>query len=159
MADLFLTIAFAAWLLFVFSIWQVARLLGGWQPAQAHVWRSDYTLEHQSADFWSLGLSGLTTRGWRWDDGENARLIEDEIVYTTRDGRERRALVSRRVARGRMPSGYYTVWYDPADPDQVTAIGPWHWGGTALVALALLAACGSVIAQTGLPPAVAALIR
>ena len=91
------------------------------------MWRSDYTEAQQREDLWSFGFTAFTSRGYNWRDGEDSRLIEDEVRFRTRDGREVRTLVTRRVHRGWTPSGVYTVWYDPADPVHATARGPWEW--------------------------------
>ena len=110
MTDLILVALFGAWLFFAFSVWQVVRLLSGWKPAAAKVWHSDYSEAQQREDFWSFGMTAFTSRGWNWRDGEDQRYIEDEIVYTPQDGRERRSVVKRYVHRGWKPSNVYTVW-------------------------------------------------
>lgn len=135
MADLILVAAVAIALLAGFCLWQVLRLLGSWRPALARVWRSDYTDSQQREDFWSFGMTMFTSRGYNWRDGEDSRLIEDEIVFTGDDGRERRALVKRRVDRGWRPSQNYTVWYNPADPAQVTVLGPLYWSFLGVLSL------------------------
>lgn len=159
MADLFFVAAIGAWLFFVYSVWQVMRLLGGWKPAVARVWRSDYTEDQQREDRWSLGFTMLTSRGYNWRDGDHGREIEDEILFTPDDGRERRALVTRQVHRGWKPSGHYTIWYDCADPDNVTAYGPWYWGLMAVLSVVMLCVLGNTLARMGLPPMLANLVQ
>ena len=158
MADLLLVGLLVAWLLFVFCVWQAVRLLGGWKPASAQVWRSDYTEDQQREDFWCLGFTQFTSRGWNWRDGDDARLIEDEIVFTTDCGQQVRTLVERRVARGWRPSGVYTVWYDPADPCRVTVLGPLYWMLMAALAVAGAVMLARAVAAIGLPPALLALL-
>ncbi|MEO0030726.1 MAG: hypothetical protein RIS94_484 [Pseudomonadota bacterium] len=153
MADLLLVAMLAAWLFFVFCVWQAIRLFGGWKPASAQVWRSDYTEDQQNEDRWCLGFTSFTSRGWNWRDGEDSRLIEDEIVFTTDQGREVRTLVQRRVDRGWRPSGVYTVWYDPADPRRATVLGPFYWAAMAALSLAAMVMLARALAAAGLPPA------
>ena len=117
----------------LYCLWRAWGLLSGWRPAVANVVDSDYDSPQQKEDFWSFGFTALTSRGWNWRDGENARLIEDRIVFEDGNGTRHRATVKRRVRRGWRPSAVYTVWYDPEDPDRVTAFGPFYWLLMALV--------------------------
>ncbi|WP_408591869.1 DUF3592 domain-containing protein [Novosphingobium sp.] len=135
MAD-FIIVAIVADALFVLlCLWQVLTLLSGWRPALARVWRSDYTRDQQREDFWSFGMTAFTSRGYNWRDGEDTRLVEDEIVFTGDDGREHRALMQRQVARGWQPTQNYGVWYNPANPAQVTVRGPLYWSFLAILSL------------------------
>jgi hypothetical protein len=111
----------------LYCLWRAARMFATMKPAVANVTRSDYDEGQQSEDFWSFGLTAFTSRGWNWRDGENDRLIEDEIMFDDADGRRRRATVQRRVRRGWRPFSVYTIWYDPEDTAKVTAFGPGHW--------------------------------
>lgn len=138
MAELLLLLALGAYLALVFCLFRALQLLGSWRPAAALVWRSDYTDAQQNDDFWSFGSTFGTLRGFNWRDGQHARLIEDEIRFTTTSGQEQRAVVQRRVRRGWTPSSSYIVWYDPADPARVTAQGPSFWLLHALLLLILI---------------------
>lgn len=155
MADFILVALLCAWLFFVFSVWQVVRLLSGWRPAAAKVWRSDYTEAQQREDFWSAGMTAFTSRGWNWRDGEDQRHVEDEIVYTPHDGRERRTLVTRQVHRGWTPDSVYTVWYDAADPDRVTTNGPLHWALMAVLGIFATVVIANLFHEYGPPPLLA----
>jgi hypothetical protein len=117
----------------LYCLWRAAHMFATLRPAVANVTRSDYDQGQQSEDFWSFGFTALTSRGWDWRDGENARLIEDEIVFEDDQGARHRATVRRRVRRGWRPYSVYTIWYDPEDPAKVTAFGPGHWIMLALV--------------------------
>ncbi|WP_353229885.1 DUF3592 domain-containing protein [Novosphingobium sp.] len=136
MASLFLLLAIVAWVAMVYALWRVACMLAGWRPTPAQVCKSDYTDTQQWEDRWLSPM--MTSRGYSWRDGDDMRMITDEIVYTPADGHQRRALVERQVVRGWQPSGVYTVWYDTADPTQVTFYGPFYW--------LLMAASSGVIA-------------
>jgi hypothetical protein len=149
MADLILVATLAAWLFFVFCVWQALRLIGGWRPATARVLRSDYTEAQQREDFWSFGMTMFTSRGWNWRDGEDSRLIEDDVEFTTADGHMQRAVVRRQVHRGWRPSLYYPVWYDTADPARVTVLGPWFWGLMAVLALMVTISLARTAAASG----------
>lgn len=119
--------------------WRAAHLFLAWIPAVANVVRSDYSDLEQQDDFWHFGMVLGTMRGWNWRDGKGARLIHDDIRFVDRAGGEHRASVARRVRRGWRPYSVYTVWYDPADPAQVTAFGPGYWLMLALLFLCMLA--------------------
>ncbi len=159
MAAGFLVLAVAGWVAMVLAAWRVMRMLSGWQPTVADVWKSDYTESDQWQDRWSLGNDMLTTRGFNWRDGEDERLITDEIVYTTSNGQQHRALVERQVWRGRRPDSVYTVWYDEADPDRVTPRGPGYWALVALAGAAVMVAAIYNLAMFGGLPAALAQLR
>jgi hypothetical protein len=127
MIDLLILAAPLLVLAMLYCRWRAAHIFATLQPAVANVMRSDYDQSQQSEDFWSFGFTGLTSRGWNWRDGENGRLIEDEIFFEDNQGARHRATVQRRVRRGWRPNSVYTVWYDPEDPAKVTAFGPGHW--------------------------------
>lgn len=135
---------------FFYCLFRGLRMFGTMRPAAAMVWRSDYTESQRRDDFWSFGTIG-TQRGFNWQDGQNARLIEDEIRFTTADGRKHTALVQRRVRRGWTPSSNYVVWYDPANPARVTAMGPYAWFGYALLAAFGCALLGYTWLDAGAP--------
>ena len=148
MAQVFLVAALVGWGLMVGALWRMVAMLGSWCPTVANVTKSDYTANQQWEDRW-LGNSMMTSRGFNWRDGEDTRLIGDEIVYTPADGRLRHGLVERWVWRGWQPSGVYTVWYDESDPDRVTARGPLHWFGLAIVGVMLLGISIQAIIRAG----------
>lgn len=137
----------------VFSVWRACALFDGWLPSAATVWRSDYTENQQSEDLWCAGMTAFTSRGYNWRDGEDMRLIEDEIRFYTAEGLEVRAVVERRVHRGFRPAGVYTVWYKVADPHCVTANGPWAWIFYAVLFAVACGVLGAQLARMGLPPA------
>ena len=111
----------------LYCLWRAAHMLMTYRPAVANVTRSDYDQGQQSEDFWSFGFTAFTSRGWNWRDGEDDRLIEDEIFFEDGEGERHRATVQRRVRRGWRPYSVYTIWYDPADPARVTSFGPGYW--------------------------------
>lgn len=146
----FLVVAMVGFAMFaVFCFWRVCTLLGGWKPAVAHVWRSDYTQDQQSEDRWSLGMTAFTSRGYNWRDGDDMRWVEDEIRFTDASGHEHRALVQRHVIRGWRPSQNYPIWYDPADPTKVTARGPFHWCGIGLLSAVVVVMLVRVLLALG----------
>lgn len=140
MADLLILAAPVLVLALCFCGWQAALRLLVWVPATAQVARGGYSEVEQQDDFWHGGASLSTLRGYNIRDGEGSRLIEDEVVFTDGEGKQRRALVERRVTRGWRPDGLFTIWYLPADPARVTAFGPFHWALLALLCAAALAA-------------------
>lgn len=148
MAGFLMLAALVAWLAFVVCVLRALRLFAGWMPAAATVWRSDYTENQQSDDFWSMGMTLFSLRGWNWRDGDDTRYIEDEIRFHDQDGVERRTIVHRWVHRGWQPSGVYTVWYDAADPEKATVLGPFTWALWA--ALSLVLACVALHALAGM---------
>jgi len=158
MADLLVIAALGAWLGFVGCTLRALSLFATWQPAPATVWRSDYTEGQQSEDFWSMGMTLFTSRGWNWRDGEDSRYIEDEIRFRDRDGIERRTIVHRWVHRGWRPDGAYTVWYDPKEPTRATTLGPFTWGAWALLSLLLACVALNALRSIGLPPVLAGLL-
>ena len=111
----------------VYCGWRALRMFSAWRPAVATVWKSGYGECDQQDDFWHFGFTLATRRGWNWRDGENARLIEDEIIFSDAEGGRHRALVERRVRRGWRPGNVYMIWYDPARPERVTTFGPGYW--------------------------------
>jgi len=125
--DVLILAAPALMLAMLYCSWRAFHLFRTWTPAAATVWQRDYTDAERSDDFWHFGFTIGTLRGWNWRDGDNARLIEDEVMFTDAEGRNRRVTVERRVRRGWRPSSVYTIWYDPADPNQATAFGPGYW--------------------------------
>lgn len=133
MIELLLLAGLGSFVAAIYCLIRGFRMFGTMRPAAATVWRSDYTDAQRREDFWSFGTIG-TQRGFNWQDGQNARLIEDEIRFTTADGRQHATLVHRRVRRGWTPSSSYVVWYYPANPARVTAMGPYAWFGYALLA-------------------------
>ena len=133
----------------LYCCWRAASLFGSRKPAIATVRDSDYSDTERRDDFWHFGFTLGTIRGWNWRDGQNARLISDQIDFTDAAGENHRATVQRRVRRGWRPSGAYTVWYDPNDPAQVTAFGPGHWLFIALVFGAALVSVFSLCLDLG----------
>lgn len=140
MRDLLILAAPLLMLSLLYCGWRAARLFLTWNPAAATVSRSDYSSGEQQDDFWRGGPGVGSLRGLDWRDGEDSRLIEDEVSFTDSDGERRRAVVERRVAAGWRPDSVFTIWYDPADPARrVTAFGPGHWLGLALLFAGALA--------------------
>jgi hypothetical protein len=130
MAQVFLFAALLGWATMVFGLWWVAVMLAGWQSAAATVTKSDYTDTDQWQDRWAHGNYRLMSGNSGLLDDEDSRLVHEDIAYTPADGRERHAMVTRRVARARWrggPAGAYVVWYDQANPDRVTPRGPFYW--------------------------------
>lgn len=124
----------------LWCVWRAGHLLLSWRPASAQVSKSGYSDLDRQEDFW-IRNPLLTTRGWNWSDGEDSRMIEDEIRFTDAGGTDRVATVRRRVIAGWRPDGLFIIWYDPAHPERVTAFGPFYWLAMALFwcgALALL---------------------
>lgn len=128
----------------LYCVWRAFDLVRNWTPTVATVSRSGYDELDQQDDFWHFNFVIGTRRGWNWRDGKNSRLIEDEIVFSEGNGHHHRALVERRVRRGWRPGNVYTIWYDPADPDRVTAFGPGYWLLMALVWFVMLGGVFSV---------------
>jgi hypothetical protein len=114
----------------LYCAYRAVTLFTAWRPAAAVVWSSDYTEDQQRDDFWGFGFR----RGWRLTDGDNSRLIEETVHYQDEDGERHAAEVKRYVRRGWRPDGAHVIWYDRANPDSATAIGPGHW---LFIALAL----------------------
>ena len=141
--------AAAGWAAMALALWRIARLLGGWSPAVAHVERSDYTENQQWEDRWLFNAPMMTSRGWNWRDGEDERLIEEDIVYTLADGTQHRAIIERRVARGWRPSTVYTVWVSNDDPNRVTVRGPLYWSMVACGGITLMGEAVYLILQHG----------
>jgi hypothetical protein len=139
MTDLLIFAAPVLMLALLFCAWRAAILLLVWVPTTAQVAKGGYSALEQQDDFWHGGASLTTLRGYDLRDGEDSRLIEDEVVFTDDDGAQHRALVERRVARGWRPDGLFTIWYHPADPARVTAFGPFHWAMLSLLCAAALA--------------------
>ncbi|HEX4693138.1 DUF3592 domain-containing protein [Sphingomonas sp.] len=134
----FITFATPALMLgLLYCLYRAATLFAAWRPAAAVVWGSDYTDAERRDDFWGFG----TLRGWRITDGDHQRLIEETVHYQDADGEAHVTEVKRYVRAGWRPSGAHIVWYDTADPDRATALGPGYWllsaGGLA-VALVML---------------------
>jgi hypothetical protein len=127
--------------------WRALRMFGAWRLAVATVWKSGYGEFDQQDDCWNFGFTLATRRVWTWRDGENARLIEDEVVFADAKGARHRARVERRVARGRRPSNIYTIWYDPARPEAATTFGPGYWLLLMAIWACLLASAWTVGAQ------------
>lgn len=127
MIDMLVVAAPMLMLATLYCLWRAAHMLMTFRPAVANVMRSDYDQGQQSEDFWSFGFTAFTSRGWNWRDGEDGRLIEDQIMFEDGDGERHRATVQRRVRRGWRPDGVYTIWYDPDEPARVTSFGPGHW--------------------------------
>ncbi|MES2097737.1 MAG: hypothetical protein V4459_13340 [Pseudomonadota bacterium] len=127
----FVTFAAPALMLgILYCLYRAVTLFAAWRPAAALVWSTDYSDAQQSDDRWGLGLK----RGWRLTDGNNSRLVEETVHYQDENGERRVAEVKRYVRRGWRPDGAHIIWYDTADPDKATAIGPGHW---LLIAFAL----------------------
>lgn len=133
----FALLATGAWLVMLFALAQVIDLFTGWHAAMARVRASDYSEAQQWEDRWLPRMA--TSRGVDWDDGEDERMINETIVYTTLEGHEHVAQVRRQVMAGWQPDSAYTVWYKDADPDCVTMRGPFTW-------IAVMIACGAVMA-------------
>jgi hypothetical protein len=145
MQDLLIIAVPAATLACLYCCWRAGHLFLAWNPAAANVMHSDYDRLQQQDDFWRFGITIGSLRGWNWRDGNHGRLIHDEISFQDREGREQRATIDRRVRRGWRPYAVYTVWYDPADPQRVTAFGPGYWlmmAGVFAYMLVLLFAVG-----------------
>ena len=143
--------AVGAVLAFLFCLFRGLTMLGRWRAAPARVWRSDYTEMQQHDDFWSMGFTLGTARGFDWRDGQHSRRIEEEIVYTRSDGTDHRAVVHRQVRRGWRPNAAYVVWYDPANPEKVTAFGPFSWLGYAGLIAFMIGLIVFTALQRGLP--------
>jgi len=130
-----MTLATPALVLGIFyCVYRAAALFGGWRPAAALVWSSDYSDAQRSDDFWGYGM----LRGWRWGDGNGQRLIEETVHYQDEHGDRHVAEVKRYVRAGWRPSNAHTIWYDAAAPDNATTFGPGYWLLTAFVLAALL---------------------
>lgn len=127
MKDAFTLAAPIVLLAMLYCLGRAIRVARAWTPTVATVWKSGYGEADQQDDFWHFGFTLGTRRGWSWRDGENARLIKDEIVFTDAAGQRHRALVERRVRRGWRPNNVYTVWYQPGRPERVTTFGPGYW--------------------------------
>jgi hypothetical protein len=137
MADLLVIAAPLLMLAFLYCGWRATRLLLGWRPAAATVWRGDCGELDQLEDFW-IKSDMLTTRGWSPFDGEGQREIEEIVTFEDSEGTSHRAPVRRHVQQGWRPDSVYTIWYDPADPRRATAFGPGSWAVGALLAAAAL---------------------
>lgn len=139
MADLLIIAAPLLMLACLYCGWRAGRLLLGWRPATATVWRGDYSELEQLEDFW-IKPDYLTTRGWNpLVEGPDHREINEVVTFTDADGHRHRAHIRREVQQGWKPDGIYTIWYDPADPSRrLTAYGPGSWLLGALVAAGLL---------------------
>ena len=133
----------------LYCVWRAATLFQTWKPTVATVAKSGYGELDQNDDFWHIGLTIATRSGWNWRDGENARLIEDENTFTDDGGHHHRALIQRRVRRGWRPDNVYTIWYDPACPERVTAFGPGYWLLMAVVWFVVLGSVFSVGMKLG----------
>lgn len=130
--------AVAGWAAMAFAMWRIVRLFGGWSPAVANVERCDYTENQQWEDRWLFNSPMMTSRGFNWRDGEDERLIEEDIVYTLADGTQHRAIIERRVLRGWRPSTVYTVWVNDEDPSRVTVRGPLYWSMVMLTGIGVM---------------------
>lgn len=128
----------------LYCCWRAMTVLSTRRAAVAVVRDSDYGERERRDDFWHFGFTIGTLRGWNWRDGDDARLIRDDIEFTDARGATHRATVERRVRRGWRPSDAYVVWYDPADPARVTAFGPGYWLMIALTFAVSLAGVFSV---------------
>lgn len=151
MAQVFLVITVLGWAIMVFGLWQAAVMLASWRSAAAVVMKSDYTETDQWQDRWTRGSFRLLSSDWSWLDGQDTRLVNDEIVYTPADGRQRHGLVSRRVMRAwwTSPSGAYLVWYEESNPDRVTTRGPWNWLAIALAGVLMLGVSIHALTRAG----------
>ena len=132
MGDLVIFAAPALVLGILYCTYRALALFSGWRPTAAVVWSTDYPEEQQRDDFWGFGL----WRGWRLSDGAHGRLIAETVHYRDEDGERHVADVKRYVRRGWRPNGAHVIWYDTADPNNATGIGPGHWLITA-IALAI----------------------
>lgn len=151
MAPVLIILIVVGWFVMAYGLWRALRLLGGWRPAVANVWQSDYDEAERARDRASFSSMARTT-SWTNDDDDDVvsqRTITEAIVYTTADGEEHRGEVKRRVVRGSQPSTVYTVWYEEADPDNVTANGPWYWFMLVLGGAAMMAAGATILVRTG----------
>jgi hypothetical protein len=120
----FITLAAPALMLgLLYCLYRAVTLFTAWRPAAAVVWSSDYSDAEQSDDRWGFGLR----RGWRLSDGDHQRLIEETVRYQDEQGERHVAEVKRYVRAGWRPFGAHTIWYDTANPDHATAIGPGTW--------------------------------
>jgi hypothetical protein len=153
MIDILIVAAPMLMLATLYCLWRAAHMLMTQRPAVANVMRSDYDQGQQLEDFWSFGFTAFTSRGWNWRDGEDGRLIEDQIMFEDGEGERHRATVQRRVRRGWRPDSVYTIWYDPNDPAKVTSFGPGHWLLLAIVwAVALVSLFGVGLQIAGKTP-------
>lgn len=136
-------------------LYRFATLLTGWQVAIAQVWRGGYRDLERLDDLAHMQQSLGTLRGWNWRDGEGKRWIEDEVVFQTPEGDRIHAMVGRQVQRSWKPASVFRVWYDRANPQNVTAYGPGYWLLMAILTIAALHAAfawGIDWARTGQPP-------
>lgn len=123
MGDVVTIAAPALMLGLLYCVYRAVTLFAAWRPAAAVVWSSDYTEAEQRDDRWGFGLR----RGWRLTDGDHQRLIEETVHYLDDHGERHVAEVKRYVRAGWRPFGARTIWYDTANPEHATAIGPGSW--------------------------------
>ena len=138
MADLLIIAAPLLTLALLYCGWRAQHIFRRWCPAAATVWRSDYSELEQFSDRWTPRQAD-PDGGLGWSARSDTRAVNEVVVFTDADGNRRRASVERYVARGWRPDGVFTIWYDPADPQRVTAFGPAGWLGSALAMAAALA--------------------
>lgn len=125
--ELFPPAAFVLALGIAACIWRVVFLLRGWRPAGAIVYSHDFDEASQS---WNPLVNS---------DG-NVR-INETVRFRDEDGAYHEVALRRTVSRFFGPDAAHKVWYDPADPDRVTDLGPGHWS---LVAMGLGCALASL---------------
>src|SRR4051794_17257276 len=110
----------AATFLALVCFWLAWNRLSDWLPATARRRGSDYGDTEQDQDRAAFGL----LRNWRWTDSEGARRTRIDVVYADSDGAEHRATVTRYIHCGAIVDAYFPVWYQKANPDRASSLGP-----------------------------------
>ncbi len=103
--------------------WLAWARLSGWAPAVARRRASDYSDAEQDQDRAAFGLM----RNWRWTDNDGRRRTHIDVVYQDAAGTERRASITRYIQRGSILDGYFPIWYEKANPDRASSIGPFSF--------------------------------
>jgi hypothetical protein len=113
----------AATFLALLCFWLAWNRLSDWAPATAKRRGSDYGEAEQDQDRMAFGLM----RNWRGTDSEGARRTRIDVVYADDSGAEHRATVTRYIHRGAILDGYFPVWYQKANPDRASSMGPFSF--------------------------------
>jgi hypothetical protein len=100
--------------------WLAWNRLSDWAPATAKRRASDYSDAEQDQDRAFFGL----TRNWRWTDSDGERRTHIDVIYADESGAEHRATITRYVHRGAIMDGYFPVWYNKANPNRASSLGP-----------------------------------
>lgn len=149
-------VAAGGWLVMLFALAQVIDLMTGWHACMAQVRASDYTEQQQWEDRWLPRMA--SSRGFNWRDGEDERLIDETIAYTTLDGIEYVTTIERQVVAGWRPDSVYTIWYKDSDPERITLRGPLTWIAVMIAGVAMMATgLHKLAALGGMPVLIAAL--